>query len=263
MKRKESPRLQAGEYVKEVCLSAIVTYRKRQTHLKTLLAWWNNQPSPQLRRTCQWILVEADETPSEGIETLLAGTGFEYLFFENTGVFHKTRALNLALSQCVGAFVAPFDVDLLPVGRTLERHGELAQVSPQFLVTGYRVMAAAETVATSELSETLETAEIAPEDRPSALWKQLLRGERFGVVPLFDRQRLLEIDGWDEEFIGWGGEDQDVIERYLEDGRSLCRCSDLLYLHLSHPPTLQWRETASIDRNRQHYYRKMKGRQNR
>ncbi|MGC9502685.1 glycosyltransferase family 2 protein [Baaleninema sp.] len=244
----------------EISLSAIVTYRNRPTHLKTLLDWWTTQASPQLRRQVRWILVEADDIPSEGLETELAEVGVDYLFVENVGRFHKTRALNLALSQCGGQFVTPFDVDLLPVGDTLERHLELAQASPKLLVTGYRVMSPTETANVAEMSPTLEQCEIAPEDRPSALWKHLLRGERFGVLPMFDRRRLWEIGGWDEAFVGWGAEDQDLIERYLEDGRSLCRCPDLLYLHLSHPPTLQWRDAESSQRNRQHYYRKMQHR---
>ena len=33
--------------------------------------------------------------------------------------------------------------------------------------------------------------------------------------------RLLEISGWDEKFVGWGGKDQNIIERYLQDGRFL------------------------------------------
>ena len=52
----------------------------------------------------------------------------------------------------------------------------------------------------------------------------------------FKRDRLLAINGWDEKFIGWGGEDRDIIERYLIDAQFLARFPEFIYLHLPHPP---------------------------
>jgi predicted glycosyltransferase involved in capsule biosynthesis len=88
------------------------------------------------------------------------------------------------------------------------------------------------------------------------LRKYLLKGERFGVMPLFKRDRLLVINGWDETFIGWGAEDQDLIERYLIDTQSLCRCPDLVYLHLKHGTSDGWNCETLTPKNRAHYYRK-------
>ena len=84
----------------------------------------------------------------------------------------------------------------------------------------------------------------------------ILRGEKFGVMPFFCRQRLLDIQGWDEAFIGWGAEDQDLIERYLGQGRTLCRSPRLVYLHLHHEAEPQWREAETVASNRQTYYQK-------
>jgi hypothetical protein len=244
-------------------LTAIVTYRQRPHHLDMLLAWWTRRASAALRRCCQVVVVEADEQPTPGLAKRLAALGMDYQFFENTGVFHKTRALNLGLQWSRGQFVTPWDVDLIPVGQSLNAHLQLAKQSPNLLVSGYRLMAATETLDVDRVETVAKTAAIACEDSPSALRKHLTAGERFGVLPFFAADRLLKIGGWDEGFRGWGAEDQDLLERYLSSGGYLCRCPDLLYLHLAHPRESNWTEEASIARNRQHYYLKMKQRQGR
>jgi predicted glycosyltransferase involved in capsule biosynthesis len=236
-----------------VKLSLLVTYRQRESHLKTQLAWFKSQ---QAAIECEVILIEADEYHSAWIAAEIANTNIKYVYLPCSGAFHKTKALNLGLSLASGEFVAPFDVDLIPLSNTLSQHLKIAQLSPQLLVTGYRVMLGSDTINSDAVNNT----KIAPEDQPTALWKQLVQQERFGVVPLFQRDRLLEIGGWDEKFVGWGGEDQDIIERYLQDGRFLSRCPELVYLHLPHPPNQHWTETAFVDQNRQHYYTSMKSR---
>ena len=242
-------------------LSLIMPYRQREVHLKTQLAWWNHRGQQEAVENCELLIVEADQTPSTWIEAAIAGTSIRYTFCPCDRVFHKTKVLNLGLSLAQGEFVTPLDVDHIPVGKTLLHHLHLAQSSPHCLITGYRMMRSEESIDLNAIPAALEAASIAPEDSPTALWKHLVRRERFGVVPFFERHRLIEIGGWDEAFIGWGGEDQDVIERYLRSDRFLCRCPDLLYLHLFHPPDSQWSESAFVESNRRHYYAKMQSQQ--
>ena len=117
-------------------------------------------------------------------------------------------------------------------------------------------MASTATVDLDHLDQALTVATIAPEDQPSALRKHLLQGEKFGVLPYFQHQRLLHINGWDEAYVGWGAEDQDVIERYLADGRHLLRSPQLVYLHLHHGADPHWREPDIVATNRHYYYRR-------
>lgn len=235
-------------------LSLLVAYRQRENHLKTQLAWWKSQ---QVTREWEIVIIEADEFPSEWILAEIDNPNIKYFHLPCIGAFHKTKALNTGLFLASGEFIAPFDVDLIPLNSTLSQHLKIAQLSPLLLVTGYRVMLEGENIDSQAINRTT----IAPEDQPSALWKQLIHQERFGVVPFFQRDRLLEIGGWDEKFVGWGGEDQDIIERYLQDGRFLSRCPELVYLHLPHPPNQLWTETVFTDRNRQHYYTTKQARQ--
>lgn len=230
----------------------LVTYRDRPQHLACQLAWWQQAADVA---GCELLLLEVSAAPSPGLgDRLAALSRSRYLHISCPGVFHKTRALNSGLALARGSWVAPFDVDLLPVRQTLRQHLAIARRAPELLVSGYRLLSASASLTLAALPEAIARAEIAPEDRPSALWKQLTRGERFGVVPLFQRDRLQAIGGWDEGFIGWGGEDQEVIERYLADGRHLCRVPDLLYLHLAHAGDRHWSEPELVAQNRAHYY---------
>lgn len=235
-------------------LSLITVYRDRALHLHTQLAWW--QQESQNLTDCEWIIIEADKAPSPGFEKSLTSQGIQYKFLENHGTLHKTKALNLAIQMAQGDYITPFDVDLIPLQNTLQQHLKLAQISPQILITGYRVMSPVPSLNLSEIKPILEQCEIAPEDKPSALRKHLLQAERFGVLPFFQRQRLLDINGWDEEFRGWGAEDQDLIERYLDNFAFLCRSPHLVYLHLNHGSDKHWHEDSHIIANRQKYYQK-------
>ncbi len=228
----------------------------------TQLTWWSQQilqaPTPP---DWEWILVEVTATPSPQLEKLLTQHRVHYLHLPCTGVFHKTQALNLGLARAQGNFVAAFDVDLIPVGKTLERHCWLAERSPHLLLTGYRLMALTETLDGSDaraIATCLAQSTLGPEDQPTALRKHLLQGERFGVMPLFERDRLLALGGWDETFLGWGAEDQDLIERYLQAGLALSRCPELVYLHLHHGPAPDWNIADLTAQNRAYYYAKQR-----
>lgn len=236
-------------------LTLITPYRDRLTHLNNQLLWWETYA---FKQSIEWIVVDLTKEPSDSLQHKLARHQVRYFHLPCEGAFHKTKALNLGLNHAQGRLIAAFDVDLIPLNQTLEQHCWLAENSPYLLVTGYRLMAQTESVAIANLAHAAEQATLGPEDQPTALRKYLLNGERFGVMPLFWRDRLLTLNGWDETYIGWGAEDQDLIERYLANGLtrqlSLCRCHDLTYLHLNHEPAEGWNSAILTDKNRAHYY---------
>jgi hypothetical protein len=238
-------------------LTLLTPYRDRCQHLTNQLAWWAQYEHKQ---DLEWIVIDLtaesyNEEPSDKtLQQTLQQHQVGYIPFPCSADFHKTKALNLGLAQAQGDWIAAFDVDLIPLGEILVRHCWLAQRSPQLLVTGYRLMAPTETVAVSEISQMLEQTSLGPEDQPTALRKYLLKGERFGVMPLFRRDRLIAINGWDETFVGWGAEDQDLIERYLTPEQGLCRCPELVYLHLKHGAADGWNCETLTTQNRAHYY---------
>nr|WP_228042284.1 MULTISPECIES: galactosyltransferase-related protein [unclassified Tychonema] len=224
--------------------------------MKTQLAWWKTQASSNLLSISEIILIEIDRVSSPWILPEITNLPISYNYLPCAGTFHKTKALNLGLSLSRGQWVTAFDVDLIPYQNTLERHFKMAQISSEMLVTGYRMMCDKACLDFEQNSAIIEELKVAPEDMPTALFKHLTRRERFGVSPIFQRQRLIEIGGWDETFIGWGAEDQDIVERYLGEDSYFCRSPELIYLHLAHQPDPNWSESQWIKQNRQHYYTK-------
>ena len=238
-------------------LTLITPYRDRPNHLATQLDWWTQYASQTLdKQSLEWIVVDLSAEYSSHQQQMLEQHQISYIHLPCPGNFHKTKALNIGLNHAQGQLIAAFDVDLIPLGETLARHCWLAEQSPHFLVTGYRLMASTETVNMKQLAPVLANTTLGPEDQPSALRKYLLKQEQFGVMPLFWRDRLLSIGGWDETYIGWGAEDQDLIERYLRPEQALCRCHELTYLHLKHEAAEGWNSSQLTARNREHYYRK-------
>jgi hypothetical protein len=235
-------------------LSMIVTYRGRREHLETFIEWCAADPAFAARSEREVIFLEVDSRPTEARE-LASAAGFRYEFVECAGVFHKSRALNIGLALARGELVTPYDVDLVPLDNALERQVGTALASPALLLTAYRVMSRRRRVRPSEVRRAAEKGRVAAEDGRSALRKQLLTGEHFGHVPMFRREILASIGGWDEEYLGWGPEDQDVIERYLAaSGVAFARVTDFVYLHLFHEPASLWNERELVEVNRRKYY---------
>lgn len=239
-------------------LTLLIPYRRRQASLLSLLKYLEINSFPQDWPELQILLLEGDQSPSISIQSLAQHLGLEYQFLDVGATFHKTRLLNYGLSLVKTAYVAAYDVDLIPLHLTvLRRHLWLAGASPALLITGYRLMLSIESwPGYPALTELATSAQIAPEDQPSALCKHLVANERFGVLPLFATERLQKIGGWDETFLGWGAEDQDVIERYLGNDLCLCRVPELVYLHLAHPYPPDWYSSEGVERNRRYYYSK-------
>lgn len=237
-------------------LSLIVIYRNREHHLKSQISWWKSQIANIGLSDYEMLIIEADKNPSLWIQQEICGTSIQHHHLYCDGVLHKTKALNLGLRISQGFHIAPLDVDLIPIGDTLLKHLKLAETSPCLLITGYRIMSKLESVAPETIDQALEGSSVAPEDMPTALLKHLIHGERFGVLPMFNRERLVSLGGWDETFVGWGAEDQDLLERYLQNERFLCRCPNLVYLHLYHEPELKWCEASLVEKNRAYYYHK-------
>lgn len=237
----------------------IVPYRDRPAHAQSLLDWLGARPGGKRARDLELLLVEASAAPTD-VRRAVEAAGGHYRHLSRAGPFHKTAALNRGLAEARGELVFAYDVDLLPVGDTLDEHIELAAASPRLLLTGHRLMCSRSRVRPGEIEPEARRAVLAPEDKEHCMQRHLFHQERFGINPAFRREVLQQLGGWDEGYRGWGAEDQDVVDRYLATGPRFARCPQLLYLHLHHEPQADWNEMRFVMTNRERYYsRKRRG----
>jgi len=243
-----------------IALSLLVAYRNRPNDLSRLLKWYQEHQS-EASHKIEVVVIEASPKPTVCRQSL-SRAGFRYYHLALAGNFHKTAALNFGLAHARGEFVTPYDVDLIPLNGVLTRHIEAARTSRSLLVAGYRLMSLRSNVdPTRKFAPT--DVQTAPEDNEISLRNQLIHGERLGMVPFFQKTRLKRIGGWDEDFIGWGCEDSDTIERYLKRDLLLVRSPDLVYLHYPHFLEGEWHEADLISRNRRLYHSRKRQRDQR
>lgn len=235
-------------------LTLIVPYRNRRQHLESLIAWCAADPAC-VGGEIEIIVLEVDARQSEA-RGLVERAGLRYEFVDCPGVMHKSNALNVGLKLSRGELITPFDVDLVPIDDALRRQMRAALASPKVLLTGYRLLTRRRRVRPEEVRRVAEKARVAAEDGKSALRKHLLYGERFGHVPMFQRRALDAAGGWDEGYLGWGSDDQEVIERYCAaSGSHFARSPDFAYLHLFHETAPLWNERELVEANRKRYYK--------
>jgi predicted glycosyltransferase involved in capsule biosynthesis len=211
------------------------------------------------------ILVEGDSDPNTSAKAMCAEYGWvHYYHLPMQGVFHKSKLLNYAASVAQGTHLIMYDVDLLPSKGVLSNHLQLAQESRRCLVAGYRVQLPNSVCNdlplpnATKLLEDLESGDldlICPEDDIGALRNYLVGGERFGVCSCIPHDLFRAIGGVNEQFIGWGCEDQDLIHRLCSSGLTLVRSYDLLYFHLPHDYESEWRSQQLTEANRRNFYR--------
>ena len=241
-------------------LSLLTTFRgeARLAQLHTQLHWLSRVRSAEGFTDFELILIEGDRRPT--VNQLVAG--YDWVRYEHHymhSIFRKPPLLNHAAELARGQFMIPFDVDLLPARGVLRRHVELASLSSKLLITGYRLQLPnlfdekEELPTSDDLFASLDIEDnslLGPEDNQRALRKYLIKNERFGVCPCFPAEVYRAAGGTDEQFVGWGSEDQDLIESVCARGLTLMRTYDLVYFHLPHEHEADWGDPKLTASNR-------------
>jgi glycosyltransferase involved in cell wall biosynthesis len=175
---------------------------------------------------------------------------------EHTG-FRKTIILNKALAAATGEYIVLLDGDCVPHKQFIADHASLAEKN--FWVQGRRCFVREKFVNY-----------FAPGLTPVLLWMLSDRitgwakairlpfafvrrntGQR-GIIGCnmgFWRDDLLAVNGFDEEFIGWGGEDSDIGTRVYHLGRQrkFVYGRAIVY-HLDHPMLNREQSKAGFER---------------
>jgi cellulose synthase/poly-beta-1,6-N-acetylglucosamine synthase-like glycosyltransferase len=161
--------------------------------------------------------------------------------------FRKSRILNQTVARVQAEYLVFLDGDTIPHPRFISDHRRLAR--PQHSVQGHRVLVR------HKSSRSFGLGDFAT-DRSRAFWKGQLRswkqayrwpaawrrvrrdlvGVRGNNMAVW-REHMIKVNGYNEEFVGWGREDSELMLRLLNSGvaRLDVRGWALCY-HLWHMP---------------------------
>ena len=182
--------------------SYIVTYREsgdpaRRANLDTVLRWL------ETLQLAEVIVVEQDVAPTLG--TLRPFAGLRSVFAYNPGPFNKSWGLNIGVRHSSGSLLAFGDADIVcgsfPDAVASSRSGIMA-------LRPFRDMNDLDE-ATSALLRDDPRRMYEPGFHKGPVDRAGMREHLpiCGGLVIFHRQLLMLLGGWDERFLGWGGED--------------------------------------------------------
>jgi predicted glycosyltransferase involved in capsule biosynthesis len=240
-------------------LEIIITYRgasqERRDNLRGVLRHLNRTYSDY-----QIWLIEADAAPTFDWSEL-GDPKIRHLFMHDTGPFPKARLVNLGALMAKSAIICMHDADMIAnpyymkgALDALMDHNNSDALCPfvrVLNVSGNRRQSFIESGDFGEFAPFLES------DLPDDV--NLLYANTPGAINLFKRVEFIRIGGLDPDFIGWGGEDDDVFLRATRLGVRWHALSDpkATLFHLNHDSAsrLQIVDDELSARNRQMAFR--------
>jgi hypothetical protein len=209
--------------------SYIITYRAaddpaRRTNLEGVLAWLKLQP------LAETIVVEQDVAPTLG--DLAPFPSMHILFVYNPGPFNKSWGFNVGVRASRGSLLAFGDADVpcraLPTAVSAARAG------------GPVVRAFSTAIDLDESESEILRSDLSCLGDPSfgaAARDRVQTGEYpplSGGLVLYQRPFLALLGGWDERFVGWGGEDNAMDIKIKRAGLRAAMVKESPGFHLAH-----------------------------
>jgi len=169
--------------------------------------------------------------------------------------FRNAAARNNGIRHAKGDYLIFFDCDFLVLPRTIPQHFKLAKQG-KFIAGGYKNM---DETATQKAFQSTITADLLNRLDERYSERPLIKTHRrfikrtvlmrlhlappqkqsLGGHFSIHKKDLERVNGYDENFVGWGGEDEDLGIRLVRAGvhcRSAIRSAKVL--HLWHPPAI-------------------------
>jgi glycosyltransferase involved in cell wall biosynthesis len=206
-----------------------------------------------------------DETPAV-VEEFQKIATFDVTYARHEHAGHRrAAAVNLGIAHCRYAQILFTDCDSLGMSNLVEAHRRHAR-SDRMLCGGYIRLEQDETERLTEEDVTSGRFEALLDARArrqllrkhlKARWEIIRRKPRrphnMGLNFSVSRDALYRINGYDEEFEGWGSEDGDVRERLRSIGVHPYSLYDkAVVLHMWHPVEPTKLDKDNLRRNRQY-----------
>ncbi len=78
----------------------------------------------------------------------------------------------------------------------------------------------------------------------------LKNNKSLGLINLFEKKTFMKVGGFNEEFVSWGYEDNEIVVRYQKLGYQIMNIKLCCAYHLAHPITYPYIEKEQMERNR-------------
>jgi GT2 family glycosyltransferase len=148
----------------------------------------------------------------------------------NTSIFNKSRALNIGIKRANTKYILSTDIDCL--------------FSPNFTEEVVNILEKQRAVILCQKIDLDENREMIGTHEPSA------SGSCIGLT----KEWLMKVHGYDEKYTQWGREDNDLVDRAIQDGHKTVWITEKVKLYH------QWHEPAPNDTLHKNieYYNKLK-----
>jgi hypothetical protein len=217
----------------------------RVDNLQTMIDYYSN-----ILPESKFIFVEDDKEHNvnfDGVKWKKNSTSFYFL--KNEGIYHRTKALNYGFKQAKTPIVVSMDTDcIVPKNCILDCEKALLEgttaawpYNGYFIDIDYNLKRFFKQtdlnydVLIHNLENNLELPLCSVYKGYSI---RCTSGKHLGVggVVMFNKDLFLSIGGYNEEFIGWGAEDNEVTERLSKLEHKIYRQTDItsICFHLYH-----------------------------
>lgn len=237
-------------------VSLVVTTYNRPDALSAVLATIRRQT----RLPTETLIVDdgSDDSTSEVVERSRAAVpGLRHLWREHAG-FRVSAMRNRGIAAATGDYIVLIDGDMVLQRRFIEDH--VAGARPGMYVQGVRIdLSAAATEAYLTEPFAIRPWHLGKWMRAKSLIRSRLLSRCLTAPPgvrlsrihscnqSFWRCDLQAVNGFDERFHGFGGEDIDLCARLGMLGVRQLRLRNLaLAYHLYHPPGANWRKFLKV-----------------
>ena len=214
-------------------LSYLVTWRDdgtaaRRANLAAVLAWVRSLPDVEP------VVVEQDDEPRAGPALR---DGARWVFCHNPGPFNKSWGLNVGARMTRAPLLAFGDADVICArtwSRTVDSLRERAAIAKPYSHLIDLTEEESARVRAGQWTFQPQRAAGAPPNREGQGEFVVYAGGLF----LLRREVFEQVGGFDERFLGWGGEDDAMTMRLMATGRPWVIQEGSPALHLWHPRSL-------------------------